>query len=127
MKLIHMRTYLATYNGLGDFEMLLQQIDELESSITNYIAKNRVKNEQIKAGLLLEAQELENSEDWEEVSEKFKELKMRWIRTGNTGQEEEEAICEEFDKILNDFMLSSHILGPNTALSDMLSNHISKN
>lgn len=103
MKLIHMRTYLATYNGLGDFELLFKQIDDLESSITDYIAKNRIKNQQIKTGLLLEAKELENSEDWEEASETFKELKMRWIRTGSTGQEEEKEICDDFDRILNDF------------------------
>lgn len=103
MKLIHMRTYLATYNGLGDFELLFKKIDELELSITDYIAENRIKNQQIKANLLAEAKELENSVEWEESSEVFKELKMRWIRTGSTGQEEEKEICDEFDKILNDF------------------------
>ncbi|WP_338764920.1 DUF349 domain-containing protein [Bernardetia sp. ABR2-2B] len=102
MKLIHIRESLETYNAIGDYTAVEKRILELEQGIEDYISENRVKNTEIKTALLAEAQELKDSDDWEEVSEYLKDLKMRWIRTGSVGEEDEE-MSEEFDRCLDVF------------------------
>ncbi|WP_027003047.1 DUF349 domain-containing protein [Hugenholtzia roseola] len=102
MKLTHMRTHLHSYNALGDFVALLQQIESIENYIVDYIKDNRIKNKQIKEQLLMEAEELKESSDWEETTEKMREIKMRWIRTGSIG-DNEEAFSERFDEAINHF------------------------
>ena len=57
----------------------------------------------LKQVLLNEARELKDSTDWDVTAEKFKDLKMRWIRTGSADKEFEDELCLEFDKILDDF------------------------
>lgn len=101
MKLLHLRQSLPTYNALGDFPALFERLEQLEQFIRDYIAQNRVKNLEIKQALLEEAKQLTQSKDWEDSAEKLKELKMRWIRTGSTHEEEE--LCQEFDNLLDDF------------------------
>ena len=102
MKLVHIRESLETYNAIGDYTTVERRILELEQGIEDYIAENRVKNTEIKTALLAEAQKLKDSNDWEEVSEYLKDLKMRWIRTGSVGEEDEE-MSEEFDRCLDVF------------------------
>ncbi len=101
MKLIHLRQSLDTYNALGDFPALIERLNALERFIQEYIEQNRTKNLEIKKNLLQEAQTLVKGQDWETVAEQLKELKMRWIRTGSTHEEEE--LCQEFDHLLDDF------------------------
>ena len=102
MKLVHIRESLETYNAIGDYTAIEKRILELEQGIEDYISENRVKNTEIKTALLAEAQTLKDSDDWEEVSEYLKDLKMRWIRTGSVGDEDEE-MSEEFDRCLDVF------------------------
>lgn len=102
MKLVHIRESLETYNAIGDYTAIEKRILELEQGIEDYISENRVKNTEIKTALLAEAQTLKDSDDWEEVSEYLKDLKMRWIRTGSVGEEDEE-MSEEFDRCLDVF------------------------
>ncbi len=102
MKLVHIRESLETYNAIGDYTAVERRILELEQGIEDYISENRIKNTEIKTALLAEAQELKDSDDWEEVSEYLKDLKMRWIRTGSVGEEDDE-ISEEFDRCLDVF------------------------
>jgi hypothetical protein len=103
MKLIHMKEYLQTYNAIGDFDLLYKRIAELEDNIRNYVQGNRQKNLTLKQVLLAEARELKDSTDWDETAEKFKDLKMRWIRTGSAEKGYEEELCTEFDSILDNF------------------------
>ncbi|MEH0158071.1 DUF349 domain-containing protein [Limibacter armeniacum] len=103
MKLIHMRTYLAQYNGLGDFTQLFEVINVLEDEINEYIEKNREKNYNIKKALLKEAEEWKGSTDWKKASFKFKELKMNWIKTGSAHKEIEPTLSERFNKALEEF------------------------
>lgn len=102
MKLVHIRESLESYNAIGDYPAVEARILELEQGIENYISENRIKNTEIKTALLAEAQELKDSDDWEEVSEYLKDLKMRWIRTGSVGEEDED-MSEEFDRCLDVF------------------------
>lgn len=103
MKLIHMRTYLAQYNGLGDFTTLYDIINVLEDEINEYIEKNREKNYNIKKALLKEAEEWCTTTDWKKGSIKFKELKMNWIKTGSAHKEIEPTLSERFNKALETF------------------------
>ncbi len=103
MKLLHLRTYLQDYNGIGDFPYLLGLLEDMENEIKGYVSVNRVKNYQAKVILLEEAQSLRESEAWQETADKFKELKMKWIRTGSAEKGQEEDMCNEFDAILDHF------------------------
>lgn len=103
MKLIHMRTYLAQYNGLGDFPALFEEINNLEDSINEYIEKNRVKNTEIKHSLLDEAELLKDSQEWDEATERFQELKMNWIKTGSAHKDEEDLLSERFHAAMDTF------------------------
>ena len=103
MKLLHMRTYLETYNGLGDFVSLLDKISSLEEGINEYIEVNREKNKAIKEALLKEAEELKDSTNWKFSSVKMKELKQKWIKTGSAHKEEEEELATAFDGAMDYF------------------------
>ncbi len=103
MKLVHMKEYLSEYNAVGDFEKLYARIAELEDNIRDYVNGNRQKNLSLKQTLLNEARELKDSVEWDETAEKFKDLKMRWIRTGSAEKDFEDNLCTEFDEILDGF------------------------
>ena len=103
MKLLHMRSYLATYNGLGDFVGLLNKIDQMESEINEYIQANREKNHKIKEALLEEAEALKDSTNWKYSSIKMKELKQKWIKTGSAHKEVEERLSATFDAAMEHF------------------------
>jgi hypothetical protein len=103
MKLIHMRTYLAQYNGLGDFVILYNEINDLEDEINIYIEKNREKNYEIKSALLSEASSLKGSTDWKNSAEKFKELKLKWIKTGSAHKEVDDKLTTDFNDALDYF------------------------
>lgn len=103
MKLLHMRTYLETYNGLGDFVGLLDKISSLEEGINEYIEVNREKNKNIKDALLKEAEELKDSTNWKYSSVKMKDLKQKWIKTGSAHKEEEEGLVAAFDEAMDYF------------------------
>ncbi len=96
MKLIHLRIYLTKFNALGDFILLLEQIDVLEEKIRKSIAENRIKNLNIKQAIVAEAESWQASEDWKNTTDKFKELRIKWIKTGNAPEESENQLSERF-------------------------------
>lgn len=105
MKLIHMRKYLADFDGLGDYKALFDQLDQIEEHLKELIANNRVKNFEIKKALLDEAtafleQEFEN---WIEATDQFRELKMKWIKTGVVLKEHQDEFEDQFNNIIKDF------------------------
>ncbi|MCU0450898.1 MAG: DUF349 domain-containing protein [Bernardetiaceae bacterium] len=97
MKLIHMRTYLAEFDGLGDFPALFAILDELETDIRSYVQDNRVKNYEIKQALLKEAELLRDDTNWNTSTKLFKDLKLRWIKTGSAHAEYEAQLNQTFD------------------------------
>ncbi len=103
MKIIHLRTYLETFNGLGDFKALFAIIDVLETEIREYIRVNRIKNTEIKTSLLKEAKDALRIQNQNEVASALKEIKIKWIKTGSAEDEIDEAISEEFRKLYDDF------------------------
>ena len=103
MKLVHMREQLANFDALGDYVVLYEKLDEVEETLRDIIAKNRVKNLEIKHALIEEAEAYEDSTDWKGASDELKEIKDKWIRTGAVDKEHEEKIEERFTEILDNF------------------------
>ncbi len=103
MKLIHMRTYLAEFDGLGDFVPLYEKLDEAEEYLGGLIATNKQKNLQIKADLISELDDLKDSFEWKETSQKIFDIKDRWIKTGKAPKEEDEQLERSFQALLQYF------------------------
>lgn len=103
MKLIHLREYLSSFDGLGDFPSLFATLDSLEEEINGYVEKNRAKNLEIKQALLKEAEEYVGNSNWLIVTQKYKDLKLKWIKTGSTYKEQEEVLSTRFDEIIEGF------------------------
>jgi hypothetical protein len=103
MKLIHLRNSLFESDALGDFIPLIQELDQQEALLNEIIQSNRTKNLEVKKGLIQEAEELKNDTDWKETAEKFKELKLRWIKTGPVEKEIQEEIEKEFEDAVQTF------------------------
>ncbi|EPR66786.1 DUF349 domain-containing protein [Cyclobacterium qasimii] len=103
MKLIHLKSSLLTFDGLGDFPALIKELEGQEAILEEIIQSNRHKNLEIKKELLEEAETYKESTDWKETSEIFKELKLKWLKTGPVEKELEEEINEKFQDILDVF------------------------
>ncbi|MCM0060403.1 MAG: DUF349 domain-containing protein [Algoriphagus sp.] len=103
MKLIHLKESLYRSDALGDFASLIAQLEEQEVILGEIIQGNRSKNLEIKQGLVQEALALQDSADWKETTEKFKELKLRWIKTGPVEKEVQENLEGKFNQAVNHF------------------------
>ena len=57
----------------------------------------------MKKGLILEAEAMKNDTDWKETAEKFKDLKLRWIKTGPVDKEIHEEIETQFNEAVQTF------------------------
>jgi hypothetical protein len=102
MKLLHLRQYLIEFDGLGDYPALLARLDTLEAELRTTIVHNRGRNLEIKRALLQEAETIADSTEWKETSEKYKELKAKWIKTGAVDKDYED-LETRFDEIVNGF------------------------
>ena len=103
MKLIHLRDSLMQADALGDFIPLIEELNEQESLLNEIILGNRAKNLEIKTTLIAEAEQLKDSIDWKETTEAFKELKLRWIKTGPVEKEKQDEIEGQFEAIVQHF------------------------
>ncbi|GAB2615480.1 DUF349 domain-containing protein [Belliella aquatica] len=103
MKLIHLRDSLMQYDALGDFVPLIEELNKLEIYLEEIIQKNRERNLEIKRGLILEAEALKDNTDWKETTEEYKNLKLRWIKTGPVEKEFEEQIENAFNQAVDTF------------------------
>ncbi|MEP1087183.1 DUF349 domain-containing protein [Algoriphagus sp.] len=103
MKLIHLRESLYQSDALGDFEPLIEELKEQEEALNEIIQQNRKKNLEVKRELILEAQEKKDDTDWKETTEFYKDLKLRWIKTGPVDKEYQEEIENTFNEIVQHF------------------------
>ncbi|GAB3648822.1 hypothetical protein GCM10028791_13160 [Echinicola sediminis] len=103
MKLIHLRESLMQYDALGDFVPLIEELNQQEEYLNEIIKANRERNLEIKQGLILEAESLKDNTDWKETSEKFKDLKLRWIKTGPVAPELKDEIETTFQETVDAF------------------------
>lgn len=82
MKVLHLKELIERYDALGDFEAIYHQLTQAENEIKAAISKNRDKNLTTKIALVEEAEALQTSLDWKGTTEKLKELRLNWIKTG---------------------------------------------
>jgi hypothetical protein len=90
-------------DALGDFIPLIEELNTQEAFLNEIIQGNREKNLEVKRGLILEAEAIKEETDWKETTEAFKELKLRWIKTGPVEKELQEQIEEEFETSVQHF------------------------
>ena len=103
MRLVHLRESLWESDALGDFVPLIEDLDKQEAALNAIIQSNRAKNLEVKKALIQEAQAIEYSTDWKDNSEKFKDLKLRWIKTGPVEKEVQDDIEEQFNTLVQNF------------------------
>ncbi|MEB2777758.1 DUF349 domain-containing protein [Algoriphagus sp. D3-2-R+10] len=103
MKLIHLRESLMQSDALGDFEPLINELSQQEDYLNDIIQVNRTKNLEVKKALILEAEERKDDTDWKETTEFYKELKLRWIKTGPVEKELQEEVENSFNAIVQHF------------------------
>jgi len=103
MKLIHLRESLFESDALGDFIPLIEELNEQEAFLNEIIQSNRSKNLEVKNTLIEEAESMKDNTDWKETTEFFKELKLRWIKTGPVEKELHEEIETRFNDAVQTF------------------------
>lgn len=103
MKLIHLKKSLTEMDALGDFDSLLQRLELLEVELNAIVAKNREKNLEIKRALIAEAESLDQIADWKEATERLKEIKANWVKTGGVNPEYKAEIEERFENAIQRF------------------------
>ncbi len=103
MKLIHLRDSLHESDALGDFIPLIEELNQQEVYLNEIIQANRTKNLEVKKALIQEAESMRDDTDWKATTEFYKELKMRWIKTGPVDKEIEEEIEQEFNDHVQHF------------------------
>ncbi|GAB4126964.1 MAG: hypothetical protein OHK0045_13410 [Raineya sp.] len=103
MKLIHLRTYLQEFKGLGDFPVLLAKLDELEVFLRGLIENNRHRNLEIKNQIIEELAALVEDTNWKETGEKIEDIKSRWIKTGAVEAHLQEDIENKFGTLIRTY------------------------
>lgn len=103
MKLIHLKESLMNADALGDFIPLIEELERQETYLNEIIQSNRSKNLELKKALILEAESKMNDTDWKETTEFYKDLKLRWIKTGPVEKELQEEIEGGFETIVQHF------------------------
>ena len=103
MKVLHLKELLTTYDGLGDFEALLRRLEAAEKGIAVTVSQNREKNLATKLGFILEAEALRDSVEWVSASEKVKDLRQGWLKTGPVNKARAEELENRFQNAIQVF------------------------
>ncbi|SEU03113.1 DUF349 domain-containing protein [Hymenobacter actinosclerus] len=94
MKALHLKEQAGSYDALGDFAGLYQQLNAAEEAIQATVRQNRAKNLATKNSLIEQAEALRDTLDWQEGSNQLKELRQAWIKTGPVEKE----LTDELEK-----------------------------
>jgi hypothetical protein len=103
MKVMHLKEQVEKYDALGDFEAIHHQLSQAENEIKASISHNRDKNLATKIGLISEAEALQESVDWKGTTEKLKDLRQTWIKTGPVDKVITDEIEDRFRQALEAF------------------------
>ena len=103
MKVLHLKDQLSSYEGLGDFEALQRQLVASEEAMAVTVAQNREKNLATKLGFILEAEALRDSIEWVSASEKVKDLRQGWLKTGPVDKARAEELENRFQQAIQMF------------------------
>ncbi|MFY0624701.1 MAG: DUF349 domain-containing protein [Reichenbachiella sp.] len=101
--LLNLKTSITSYEGLGDYQLLLEKIEVYEAMLQEYVSKNRQKNTEIKQALLLELDTILENNDMIEAFELIKDLKIRWVKTGSAEGSISEEVENKFKLGLDQF------------------------
>jgi Domain of Unknown Function (DUF349) len=105
MKLLHLKEKLMKFNGLGDFESLISRMEVVKGELEGSISENRERNLVLKKDFIKELKELMKCPDEElvEVTEKVKENKNKWVRTGSVTEKKQKALEAKYELLLDKF------------------------
>ncbi|MBD2723597.1 DUF349 domain-containing protein [Hymenobacter armeniacus] len=103
MKALHLKEQLLTYDGLGDFAALHRRLTEAEEAIAVTVAQNREKNLATKLGFIQEAEALRDSVEWVSASEKVKDLRQGWLKTGPVDKAMTDELETRFQAAIQEF------------------------
>jgi hypothetical protein len=103
MKALHLKEQLPAYDGLGDFTALHRRLTQAEESIAVTVARNREKNLATKVGFIQEAEALRDSVEWVSASEKVKDLRQGWLKTGPVDKEMTDELEHRFQSAIQVF------------------------
>lgn len=103
MKVLHMKELVGSYDALGDFEKLYHALTAAEEAINETIKQNREKNLTTKIALIQEAEVLRDSIEWQETTDRLKDLRGTWIKTGPVEKELTDEIEERFRAAVEGF------------------------
>ncbi len=82
MKVQHLKEQTLTFDALGDFAALRHRLEAAEADVAVGVARNREKNLATKLSFVHEAEALRESVEWVSASEKVKDLRQGWLKTG---------------------------------------------
>ena len=104
-KIRHLLNTLGQFDALGNFEPLFARLQVAENELSSLISSNRVKNLEIKRALKGELAEFLSHEvgDWKEASEKMKDFRDKWLKTGAADKEQEEILELEWHELMEGF------------------------
>jgi len=103
MKALHLKEQLLTYDGLGDFVALHRRLTEAEEAVAVTVARNREKNLATKIGFVQEAEALRDSVEWISASEKVKDLRQGWLKTGPVDKAMTDELERRFQAAIQEF------------------------
>ena len=103
MKVLHLKEQTLTFEGLGDFEVLHQRLQQAEEEQRASIAENRARNLAAKIGFIREAEALGAGLEWVGSSEKVKVLRQAWLTTGPVDKAHTEELEARFQAAIKTF------------------------
>jgi len=95
-KVLHLKGSLPTHDALGDYAGLDDRLSVQQKSLEEIIAKNRIRNTEIKHTLIGELREAVKELNWKECQEAIQDIKGRWIKVGNAVAEEQQTLDDTF-------------------------------
>ncbi len=95
-KVLHLKGSLETHDALGDYAALDDRLEVQQKALEEIIAKNRVRNTEIKHTLIAELREAVDGLNWKECQEAILDIKGRWIKVGNAVAEEQQQLDDTF-------------------------------
>jgi hypothetical protein len=104
-KVLQMKAYLAEFDGLGDFIPLFEELDRQEAYLKDLIKINQEKNLEIKRALIEDAKIIASEEDVVAATDRFLEVKSKWLKTGPVDREFQDSINQAFQEISDGFFL----------------------
>jgi hypothetical protein len=103
MKALHLKEQLRTFDGLGDFAALHRRLAEAEEAIGVTVAQNREKNLATKLSFIQEAEALRDTVEWISASEKVKDLRQGWLKTGPVDKHLTDDLERRFQAAIQEF------------------------